>query len=178
MRRLLPVVCVALCLFFLTACGGPVGYIKTEDYTISYWKGWTAVKFDKPGQDNVEAAIYPEKGPTHVGIKIAVSVRPDIKWGHIREVTPDYGTNSEKMLSGYTLVNKEYIATEQAYGDEKLVAVFNTVQSGQAYTIVQNLYAVQAKVLYITGTYPEGDEAMKADIQKMLDDFKLAPKGN
>lgn len=163
-----------LALLFVS-CQTFVGTLKSAqgDYEIQYVKDWkTVTKFQNP-QENIEAAIIPENGPSYVGIKITSQVKMDIIQGHIREITSDYAKKAEKEFPGYKLVENEYIPTEQANGDEKLHLVFTTIDSGQAFTVVQDIYALTGRAVSVTATYPESDQSYANDILAMMETFKV-----
>jgi hypothetical protein len=146
---------------------------QQRDYEIQYVKDWKVItKFQNP-QENIEAAIIPENGPSQIGIKITSQVKMDIVLGHIREITADYATKAEKQFPGYKLIVSEYIPTEQANGDEKLHIEFSAIENGQAYTLIQDIYALTGKAISVTATYPEADQSYAKDILAMMDTFKV-----
>ena len=168
---------VLLIVSALVSCGEPIGVFKTQDYTISYWKGWRLVEF-KANEEHLECAITLVDGPPEINVKVAGSFKASITLGHIREVTKDYAVEVQKASPGYTLVSKEYKGSPSALGDERYEVIFSAVQNGQAYNVVQHLYALDGKAIYVTGTFPEGDETLKTDILQIMDSFLLIKIGN
>lgn len=161
------------------SCGGPIGTVKSakDEYTISYFRGWKPVtEFKQPNTDNLEVVFVREDLPSFIGVKVASQTRLDIQQGHIREVTAEYAKDAEKKVPGYTLVSHEYKNVPNALGDERLELVFSAIEGGQSYTIIQHIYAIIGKVLYVTGTYPEGDEALANQIKDTMESFVVAPK--
>lgn len=173
MRKTTSIILLLALLF--VSCQTFTGTLKSVqgDYEIQYVKDWKVVtKFQNP-QENIEAAIIPENGPSHIGIKITSQVKMDIILGHIREITADYAKKAEKQFPGYKLIISEYVPTEQANGDEKLHIEFTAIDSGQAYTVIQDIYALTGKAISVTATYPEADQSYAKDILAMMDTFKV-----
>lgn len=177
MKKTFVVLLISISLFF-ASCQTFIGTINSSqgDYEIQYLKDWKAVTKFSQTTENVEAAIIPESGSDFVQIKITSQVKLDIIQGHIREITADYAKKAEKEFPEYKLLENAYIPTEQANGDEKLHLVFTTIASGQAYTVVQDIFALTGRTISVTGIYPESDPTYAKDIIKMMESFKVSYK--
>lgn len=166
---------------FLASCGVPLDTIKTVDYEISYWNGWKAVKYEQPKNGN-DVIVYPSiKNPTkaenNVSVRISHEYNEKMQWGHIREATVDYPKNAVEKYKeyNYKLVHNEYVKKDNAQKEEVLVVVFEGVADGVTYTIVQNIYAIELKVIYVTGFYPKDDKYYELKVADIMDSFKLYP---
>lgn len=168
---------------FLSSCGAPLDTIKTVDYEISYWSGWKAVKYEEP-KDGIDVVIYPDlKNPTdaekNVSVRISHEYNEKMQWGHIREATVDYPRNAVEKYKeyNYKLIHNEYVKKENARNEEVLIVVFEGISDGMAYTIVQNIYAIDYKAVYVTGFYPKDDKYYEIKVSDIMDSFKLySPK--
>lgn len=179
MKRIYSILAIISILF--ASCGDPLDTVKSVDFEISYWNGWKAVKYDPP-KDNIDVIVYPNianpsPGEKNVSVRVSHEFSEKMQWGHIREATVDYPKNAiEKYKEyNYKLVSNEYVKKENARKEEVLVIVFEGVADGVTYTIVQNIYAIDMKVLYVTGFYPKGDKYFEIKVADIMDSFKLYP---
>ena len=98
-------------------------------------------------------------------------------WGHIREATIDYPkTATEKYKEyKYKLVHNEYVKKDNARKEEVLNVVFEGQADGNEYIIVQNIYAIDYKAIYVTGFYPKGNKSVELQVTDIMESFKLNP---
>jgi hypothetical protein len=156
----------------------PIDTIKTLDFEISYWDGWKAINYKEP-KDGIDIIIYPDaqKNPQankNISIRISHEYNEKIKWGHIRESTIDYPSTATEKYN-YKLISNEYVKKENAKKEEVLVIVFEGSADGVMYTIVQNIYAIDLKAIYVTGFYPKDDKYYELQVRDIMDSFVLYP---
>jgi hypothetical protein len=173
---------LAIIMITLTACGKPLDTIKTVDFEISYWNGWKAIKYDPPTKENLDVIIYPnisnpEPSEKNISVRVSHEFSEKMEWGHIREATVDYPKNAiEKYKQyNYKLVSNQYVKKDNALKEEVLEIVFEGSSEGITYTIVQNIYAIDMKVIYVTGFYPKDSKNFEIKVADIMESFKLYP---
>ncbi|HOO97753.1 MAG TPA: hypothetical protein PKV16_06735 [Caldisericia bacterium] len=174
MKKLITLVLVAS--LFFVSCGSNISQtVKNDSFQISALNGWKIL--EKPEEyDRTKIYIYPEGGPSEVGVKVISSSDLKVEWGRIAEITTDYAEKVSQEMEDYTVVSDKYEFVPQAQREERYEIIINKVENGQAYTIIQHLYATDGRVFYVTGTYPENDEMLGEDVREMMGSFLLAPK--
>ena len=54
-----------------------------------------------------------------------------------------------------------------------LNVVFEGQADGMEYIIVQNIYAIDYKAIYVTGFYPKGNKSIELQVSDIMESFKL-----
>ncbi|NTU60733.1 MAG: hypothetical protein HGA95_00130, partial [Caldiserica bacterium] len=113
----------------------------------------------------------------NVSVRVSHEYNEKMQWGHIREATVDYPRNAVEKYKeyNYKLVHNEYVKKDTARKEEVLVVVFEGIADGMTYTIVQNIYAIDYKVIYVTGFYPKEDKYFELKVADIMDSFTLYP---
>jgi hypothetical protein len=170
-----------LAVILLSSCSvaTPLDTVKNIDYEISYWSGWKAIKYEQP-KDSIDVIIYPESKDQeykNVSVRISHEYNQKMTWGHIREATIDYPKNAVEKYKefNYKLIHNEYVKKDGARKEEVLNVVFEGQADGQFYTIVQNIYALDYKAIYVTGFYPKDDKSIELQVTDIMESFKLNP---
>ncbi len=172
MKKLFPFFLITV--IFLSSCGSPFATtVKGDDYKIGILNGWKRVTTGDAA--NYEVFISPEETGTSANLKIQSQTDAKITWGRIDEVTTDYAQKAVDEL-GYTLISDKYQFVPQAQREQRYELVFSAEYNGQAFTVIQHLYARNIKAIFVTGTYPENDFILGDQVKEMMDSFLLAPK--
>ena len=160
------IVCV-----LLISCGSPFDTtMKCDEYKIEVLSSWESVEWE-----GYEVFLSPEDKNLTANVKITSQEDSKIKWGRIVEITEEYAVSAE-MEYGYTLITDKYEFVPQARKEQRYVLEFSADQDGKIYTVIQHIYARNLMVIFVTGTYPEGDEKLGEQVKITMDSFLLAPK--
>lgn len=172
---------VLFAIIVLAGCGDPIDSIKNVDYTISYFNGWKAINYEQP-KDGIDVIIYPadpevRKDNPNVSVRISHEYQEKLKWGYVREATVDYPKNAVEKYKeyNYKLVHNEYVKMKNARNEEVLVIEFEGQADGIDYTILQYIYALDYKAIYVTGFYPKDDKYYELKVKEIMDTMTLEP---
>lgn len=172
MKKLLPFLIISILIF--ASCGSPFKTtIKGESYQIEILKDWRRVTTGDA--QNYDVFLAPEEPGVSANVKIQSQKDAKIQWGRIDEVTLDYAAKAVDEL-GYTLISDKYQFVPQAQKEQRYELVFSADYEGQAYTVIQHLYAKNIEVIFVTGTYPENDFILGDKVKETMESFLLAPK--
>jgi len=165
---------VLVFMLLLVSCGNPISNIlKNDDYEIGVLKKWENKNLKEDSE--YEVFMSPVNEDLSANVKIQTQMDSKIKWGRVDEVTTDYADKAVEEFN-YTLVSDKYQFVPQAQREQRYELVFSADYLGQAFTVIQHIYAKSLKVIFVTGTYPENDEKLGEDVRSIMDSFLLAPK--